>query len=186
MRVIWCVCGSFCTIAENLAVMERLAHECEVIPVVSERTASTDTRFGKADDILKRISDICGREPILTVADAEPIGPVMKPDICIAAPVTGNTLAKLAHGITDSAVTMAVKSTLRREKPILLSPATNDAMGANFPNIGTLSQRKHFYFVPMKQDDPTGKPTSLVADTSQLYDAVYAALDGRQLRPLFV
>ena len=186
MRIVWCVCGSFCTIAEHLAVMKRIAAEHEIIPVLSEKTAVTDTRFGTAADLLDEIRTICAREAILTVADAEPIGPVLKPDLCVVAPATGNTAAKLAHGITDGAVTMAVKSTLRREKPILLSLATNDAMGANFGNLALLLNRKHFFFVPMKQDDPISKPTSLVADSSQLSDAISAALSGRQLRPLFL
>jgi len=185
-KIVWAICGSFCTVAQNTAVMEKAASEFEIIPVISERTASTDTRFGKAADLIAEISGICGRKPILTVEDAEPIGPVLKPDLCVIAPITGNTLAKVTHGITDSAVTMAVKSTLRCEKPILLSLATNDALGANLQNIGQLAVRKNHFFVPMKQDDPLNKPTSLVADTSLLYDAIHAALEGRQLRPLFM
>ena len=129
---------------------------------------------------------ICGRNVIRTVTDAEPLGPKTVLDVLIAAPMTGNTLAKLAHGITDSAVTMACKAHLRADRPLLIALASNDAMSANLANIGALLQRKSVYFVPMKQDDPASKPHSLVAEFSRIPEALDALLIQKQLRPLFL
>jgi len=186
LKLVWCLCGSFCTLGRHIAVMSTLAKKYDIYPVISEKTASTDTRFGRAEDIIEQVSGICGRRPILTVKDAEPLGPVIKADIAVVAPCTGNTLAKIASGITDGAVTMAVKSTVRGGKPVLLSLATNDALGANLKNIGETAVRRGCFFVPMKQDDPTGKPFSLVADETRLPECIEAAVNGRQVRPLFL
>ena len=185
-KLVWCVCGSFCTIGRYIDVMRTHAGRYDIYPVISEKTASTDTRFGRAADIINQISEICGRAPILTVKDAEPLGPVVKADIAVVAPCTGNTLAKIACGITDGAVTMAVKSVSRNGKPLLLSLATNDALSANLKNIGETAVRRGCFFVPMKQDDPVSKPFSLVADETLLPECIEAAFEGRQMRPMFV
>ena len=184
--VVWCICGSFCTIPANLEIMRSLADKYSIIPVLSEKAASCDTRFTNAARLIAEVEEICGRKAILTVTDAEPLGPKLMPDLCLIAPTTGNTLAKLSHAITDGAVTMAAKSVMRNGRPLLLSLATNDALGANLENIGRMAARRGCFFVPMRQDDPIAKPYSLVADTAQLADAVEAAMAGRQLRPLFL
>ena len=158
----------------------------EIIPIMSTTAHSTDTRFGKAAEIRERISEVCGRDIISTVEAAEPLGPRVKLDLLIVSPCTGNTLAKLAHGITDTAVTMACKAHLRCDRPLLIALASNDAMSANLQNIAALLTRKAIYFVPLSQDDPAGKPHSLVAEFERIPEAVTAAMAGRQIRPLFV
>ncbi len=186
MLVGYALCGSFCTFERSLAVMEQLAASHEVVPIMSEHAAAIDTRFGRASDICGRIESICKRRIIRTVAEAEPLGPKVKLDLLIAAPVTGNTIAKLAHGITDTAVTMACKAHLRSDRPLLLALASNDAMSANLANVGALLMRRSIYFVPMVQDDPKAKPHSLVANFERIPEAMDAALRGEQLRPLFL
>lgn len=179
------LCGSFCTISKALNEMEALISSgYKVIPIMSERVCSTDTRFGKAADIIKKTEDICGRKIICTVEDAEPIGPKKMTDIMLVAPCTGNTAAKLANAITDSAVTMAVKSHLRQSKPVLIAIATNDALGASAQNIGRLMNRRHYYFVPFSQDAPETKPNSLVAHFELIPPAIEAALNRKQLQPV--
>ncbi len=185
-KIVWAMCGSFCTLAENIDVMSKLCDRYEVIPVMSEMTARCDTRFGRASELRAKVESICMRPLILTLDEAEPIGPKMKPDLAVIAPVTGNTLAKIAHGITDGVVTMAAKSTLRNGKPLLLSLASNDALGANLENIGRLAVRRGVCFCPMKQDDTVNKPYSLVANITRLEDAIEAALEGVQIRPMFI
>ena len=155
-----------------------------VVPFVSERVYGTDTRFWRCSDFIKRVENICGREVVHTVEDAEPYGPT-RLDYLVVAPCTGNTLAKIAHGITDSAVTMAAKAHLRSDGRLLISLATNDAMSANLGNISTLLGRKGVYFVPMRQDDPERKPHSLVAEFELIPECIDAMLEGRQIRPLF-
>ena len=183
----YALCGSFCTLSRSLLVLEKLvAAGHSVQPVISERTYSTDTRFFLAEELVRRVEEIAGREAIHTVEDAEPLGPHTPLEALIIAPCTGNTLAKIAHGITDSAVTMAAKAHLRADRPLLIALATNDAMSQNLGNVGTLLTRKSVYFVPMRQDDPNGKPYSLVADMQRIPEALTAMLDGRQLRPLFI
>lgn len=179
------VCGSFCTHARALSLMRALAKDGEILPILSDTAYTTDTRFGKADEFVHTVTEICGRAPIRTVAEAEPIGPLGMTDVMLIAPCTGNTLAKLAHGITDSSVTMAAKSHMRTSKPLVIALATNDAMSSNLVNIGTLLNRKGVYFVPLVQDDTVMKPHSLVCDFSLARDAIAAALQGEQLRPLF-
>lgn len=187
MLIGYALCGSFCTFSRSIAVMERLcADGHELIPIMSGNAYSTDTRFGEAAVIRERIISICGRDIIHTVDAAEPLGPKVKLDLLIVSPCTGNTLAKLACGITDTAVTMACKAHLRCDRPLLIALATNDGMSANLGNLGHMLARKSVYFVPLLQDDPEGKPHSLVAELERIPEAVTAAMEGRQLRPLFV
>lgn len=179
------VCGSFCTHAKAMEALEQVkARFSTVIPIVSECTAATDTRFGPAHELMREMERICDRRVISSIREAEPIGPKKLLDLLIIAPCTGNTLGKLACGITDTAVTMAAKAHLRNQRPLLIAPSTNDGLTASAPNLGTLLSRKYIYFVPFGQDDPVKKPTSLVADFSLVADAAQAALEGRQLQPL--
>ena len=179
------VCGSFCTHAKAMEALEQVkARFSTVIPIVSECTAATDTRFGPAHELMREMERICDRRVISSIREAEPVGPKKLLDLLIIAPCTGNTLGKLACGITDTAVTMAAKAHLRNQRPLLIAPSTNDGLTASAPNLGALLSRKYIYFVPFGQDDPVKKPTSLVADFSLVADAAQAALEGRQLQPL--
>lgn len=162
------------------------AHWDHVVPIVSECTADTDTRFGKAHDLMREMERICDHRVIASVKAAEPIGPQKLLDLLIICPCTGNTLGKLAAGITDTSVTMAAKAHLRNGKPVLIAPATNDGLAASAANIGTLLSRKYIYFVPFGQDDPEKKPTSLIADFQLVVPAAQAALQGKQLQPLLL
>lgn len=180
------LCGSFCTLDKSLEQMKILVDLGEeILPVVSYNLYSTDTRFGTAESFLNRITEISKREPIHTIEDAEPIGPLIKPEILIIAPCTGNTLAKIANGISDTPVTLAAKSHLRNNRPLILAIATNDGLAGNFKNISALYVRKNIYFVPMVQDDIIKKPSSLVSNFSLIPAAVDAAKKGKQLLPLF-
>ena len=145
-----------------------------------------DSRFGEAETFIAYAERICNRNVIRTIAEAEPIGPKKLLDALVIAPCTGNTLAKLAHGIADGPVTMAVKSHLRNGRPVIVAVSTNDALGAAAENIGKLLARKNYYFVPFQQDDPVNKPTSMVADFLQIPETVAAALEGRQLQPILL
>ena len=177
--------GSFCTFSRSFEQARILAEAgAELIPVMSEHAASIDTRFGTAEENLRKLAEISGKNVITTVAEAEPIGPKGLTDIMVVAPCTSNTAAKLAGGITDSAATMAVKSHLRSGKPVLLAIASNDSLLGSAKNIGELFNRKNYYFVPMLQDDIERKPASLVAEFSMLPAAVEAAMKGIQLRPI--
>lgn len=179
------VCGSFCTHAKAMEALEQVkARFRTVIPIVSECTAATDTRFGPAHELMREMERICDRRVISSIREAEPIGPKKLLDLLIIAPCTGNTLGKLACGITDTAVTMAAKAHLRNQRPLLIAPSTNDGLAASAPNLGALLSRKYIYFVPFGQDDPEKKPASLVADFSLVADAAQAAMEGRQLQPL--
>lgn len=162
------------------------ARFARVVPIVSEVTADTDTRFGKAHDLMREMERICDHRVIATVKGAEPIGPQKLLDLLIICPCTGNTLGKLAAGVTDTSVTMAAKAHLRNERPVLIAPSTNDGLSASAASIGALLPRKYIYFVPFGQDDFEKKPTSLVADFSLVADAAQAALEGRQLQPLLL
>ena len=180
-------CGSFCTLSQSLAELKKLiAAGEEVQPIVSGNVFSTDTRFYPAKDFIREVEAACGRPVIHSIVDAEPLGPKTPLDLLIIAPCTGNTLAKMAHGITDTPVTMAAKAHLRTDRPLLLALATNDALSANLSNLAILSMRKSVFFVPMRQDDPEKKPSSLVADFSLLLQALAAAREGKQLRPIFL
>ena len=181
------MCGSFCTHARAMAALEQVrARWRNVVPIVSECTAATDTRFGNAHDLMREMERICDHRVISTVKAAEPIGPQKLLDVLVICPCTGNTLAKLAAGIADTAVTMAAKAHLRNGRPVVLAVSTNDGLAGAAKNIGALMARKHIYFVPFRQDDPEGKPTSLVADMTQVTAAIAAALEGRQLQPVLL
>ena len=183
----YALCGSFCTIARSLDALSLLREEgYEIQPIVSEHVYALDTRFQKAKDLVDRIERITGRQVIHTITDAEPLGPAHPLDALIIAPCTGNTLAKIAAGITDTSVTMATKAHLRRDRPTLIALASNDALSQNLQNIATLLLHKQIYFVPMRQDDPENKPHSLVADFSEIPAALTDAMAGRQKRPLFL
>lgn len=177
-------CGSFCTLSRAMKELEKLTATHEILPIVSPAVASTDTRFGRASDSLALIEALTGHAPIRTIAEAEPLGPARPLDALIIAPCTGNTLAKLAGGITDTSVTMAAKAHLRNGRPLILALASNDALSANLRNIGLLLERKHVFFVPLAQDDPFKKPHSLVCDFEKLPETLEAALEGRQIQPL--
>lgn len=186
IRLGFAVCGSFCTFKRVLEELEKLAKEYDITPIMSSGAAFTDTRFGKAEDLRRCITEICGKEPITTIAGAEPIGPQALLDVLVIEPCTGNTLGKLANGITDTAVTMAAKAHLRNGRPVVLAVSTNDALGASARNIGTLMNAKNIYFVPMRQDAPQGKPASVVANFAKTGAAIKAALEGKQVQPVLV
>lgn len=180
-------CGSFCTYSQAMEVLERVQSRYgDVLPIVSEAGAATDTRFGAAHDFMREMERICGRRVVDSIAKAEPIGPRHLLDVLVICPCTGNTLAKLAAGIADTAVTMAAKAHLRNGRPVVVAVSTNDGLAGAARNIGELLCRKHYYFVPFRQDDPVGKPTSLVADMEQIPATVTAALAGEQLQPLLL
>ena len=183
----YAVCGSFCTISDSLKQIPVLKEKgFNIIPILSNTVFTTDNRFNKAEDLLKEIEDLTNNKIIHTVTGAEPIGPKKLLDVLIISPCTGNTLAKLANGITDSSVTMAAKAHLRNNRPIVLAIATNDALGASAINIGKLLNTKNIYFVPFGQDDPMGKNNSLISDFSKIPEAVEKALNGEQLQPILL
>lgn len=186
MNIGFAMCGSFCTLEQVFPVVEQLARSHAVYPIFSDITARTDTRFGTARSHWEKMTALTGREPIASIVQAEPIGPKKLLDVLVIAPCTGNTLAKLAHGIADTPVTMAAKSHLRNGRPVVLALSTNDALAAAAENIGKLLARRHFYFVPYGQDAPEGKPTSLIADFPQIPRCIDFALLGRQLQPILV
>lgn len=186
MNIGFAMCGSFCTYGEVFPIMELLTRDYRVTPIFSTAAATVDSRFGLAADHLQQAAEICGTLPLKTIAEAEPIGPKKLFDALVVAPCTGNTLAKLAHSIADTPVTMAVKSHLRNGRPVVIAVSTNDALGGAAENIGKLLARKHYYFVPFRQDDATNKPTSMVADFNRIHEALDAALEGRQLQPILL
>ena len=180
-------CGSFCTFTKSFEILERLVMSgYEVQPIMSENAYSIDTRFWRAEDFRERVEELCARKIIHTISEAEPLGPKSPLDSLIIAPCTGNTLAKMALGVTDTAVTMAAKAHLRTDRTLVIALASNDALSANLKNIGTLLSRKQVYFVPMVQDDPEKKPHSLVADFSLLEETLIKAERGLQIRKIFV
>lgn len=187
VKVGFAMCGSFCTFAKALEQIENLVKmNFEVIPIMSENAYSTDTRFGDAADFRGRIETICGKKIITGITEAEPIGPKKLLDILLIEPCTGNTLGKLANGITDTTVTLAAKAHLRNGRPLLIAVSTNDALGAAAKNIGQLMNYKNVFFVPMRQDDYVKKPNSIVADFSLTSNAIEAALKGQQLQPILL
>ena len=186
-RVGFAVCGSFCTHEEVLGVLERLTSLYEtVIPIASEMAAFTDTRFGVSDDLLEKLEDLTGNDVLCDIPSVEPIGPQKLLDLLVIAPATGNTIAKLAAGITDSVVTMAAKAHLRNGKPVVIAVASNDGLSTGAKNIGELLVRKNYYFVPFGQDNAIQKPCSLIADFNQIPETVDAALRGEQLQPILL
>ncbi len=182
MKIGYCITGSFCTFSKAIEEIRRIKNEGhEITVIMSENAYGTDTRFGKADDILKVLEDITENEVIHTITAAEPIGPKRMFDVLCVAPCTGNTLAKLASGITDTAVTMAVKSHLRNSKPVVIGVSTNDALGAAAKNIGTLMNYKSIYFVPFTMDDPINKPKSMVCDFTKVLKTIELANDNKEV-----
>ncbi len=186
MNIGFAVCGSFCTYDAVFPVMEAIAKVHAVTPIFSTISCTTDSRFGTAQSHFLKAAEICGREPLCTIEQVEPIGPKKLFDVLVIAPCTGNTLAKLAHSIADGPVTMAAKSHLRNGRPILVAISTNDALAGAAENIGKLLARKNYYFVPFGQDDPLRKPTSIVADFTKLPEALEATLAGQQLQPILL
>ena len=184
MTVGFALCGSFCTYDQVFPVMEALSKNHTVIPIVSFASATIDNRFGTSVEHLNRARDICGRSPLRTIEGVEPIGPKKLLDALVIAPCTGNTHSKLAHSIADTPVTMAAKSHLRNGRPVIVAVSTNDALAGAAENIGKLLARKHYYFVPFRQDDPQKKPTSMVADFSKIPETLEAAMEGRQIQPV--
>ena len=181
------MCGSFCTFRTVLQQLRQLREEfAHIVPIMSENSYTTDTRFGSAAEFRQTMEDICGHPVLHTIAQTEPIGPKKLLDALVVAPCTGNTLAKLANGVADTSVTLACKAHLRNDRPVILAVSTNDGLGANGANLGRLLARKHIYFVPFGQDAPNAKPCSLVADFSRLGETVHAALEGRQLQPILL
>ncbi len=186
-RIGFALCGSFCTHEAALKALRTLTEIYETVaPIVSETAAASDTRFGAASDLLEKVKALTGRDAIQSITDAEPIGPKKLLDALVIAPATGNTIAKLANGITDSAVTMAAKAHLRNDRPIVIALSSNDGLSAGARNIGELLVRKNYYFVPFGQDNAKTKPTSLVADFAKLPETLDAALRGRQIQPLLL
>ncbi len=179
-------CGSFCTVSKSIKILRSLASEGNsLLPIMNDSVYLTDTRFGKATDTIRTVEEICGNKVLHTIVETEPIGPSVVLDMLVIAPCTGNTLAKLASGITDSPVTMAAKAQLRSNRPVVIALASNDALSSNLKNIGQLLNRKNIYFVPMHQDDPEKKPYSLVSDFDLLKKTMTAAFAGRQIMPIF-
>jgi len=186
MTIGFAMCGSFCTFQDVFLAMEALAQKHRIIPIFSFNAGSVDSRFGTAQQHLAQADQICGHKILKDIASVEPIGPKKLLDVLVIAPCTGNTLAKLAASIADTPVTMAVKSHLRNNRPVVIAISTNDALAGAAENIGKLMGRKNYYFVPFRQDDPVNKPTSIVADFSKISEAVDAALEGRQTQPLLL
>lgn len=177
--------GSFCTFDKVIQELEKLSQIYhDITPIMSTNAATTDTRFGTADFFREKIKAVCKKNLIVTIPQAEPVGPKKLFDLLIIAPCTGNTISKLASGITDTSVTMAAKAHLRNERPLLIAPSTNDGLGANAKNLGLLLNTKHVYFVPFGQDDPFNKHNSLVADFTKIIPSIDAALNGIQLQPI--
>lgn len=187
VRVGFAFCGSFCTHAKAVEALEQVKAEySDVTPIVSEVSAQLDTRFGCAHDFLREVERICDKRVISTIPGAEPIGPKGLLDVLVILPCTGNTLAKLAAGVADSTVTLAAKAHLRNARPLVLGVSTNDGLAAAARNIGELMCRKNVYFVPFRQDDPQGKPTSLVARFDLVNATIAHALQGRQIQPVLL
>ena len=184
MTIGFALCGSFCTYSRVFPVMERLAKDYDILPIFSQSAYDTDSRFGTAVEHIARAEAICNRPPLHTLTEVEPIGPKRLLDALIIAPCTGNTLAKLAHSIADGPVTMAAKSHLRNGRPVVIAVSTNDGLAAAAENIGRLLARKHYYFVPLRQDDAKAKPTSLVAVFEKIPETVKLAAEGVQIQPI--
>ena len=181
------ITGSFCTFSKVLPEIKKIAETgARIVPIMSEISYSTDTRFGKAEDFIWQIKDITGSEIITSIKTAEPIGPKNLLDALIIAPCTGNTVSKIANAITDTCVTMAAKANLRNENPLIIAISTNDGLGACAKNWGTLINAKNVFFVPFGQDDPHGKPTSLVADMTMILPTLESALEKKQIQPVII
>ncbi len=184
-RIGFALTGSFCTLKKVIKELENLKNEgADLFPIMSETVWSTSTRFGTNEDFIKKVQDICQKNIIHDICGAEPIGPKGFLDALVIAPCTGNTISKIANGITDSSVTMASKANLRNNRPLVIAVSSNDALGANAKNIGALLNTQNIYFVPFTQDEPHSKPDSLVADMAKISKTLSLALDGQQLQPI--
>ena len=180
-------CGSFCTYDQVMPALERAkARYGDVTTIISEKSAETDSRFGPAHEFIREMERICDKRVIDAIPKAEPIGPKKLLDVLVIAPCTGSTLSRLANGMSDTSVTMAAKAMWRNGRPVVVAVSTNDGLAGSAKNIAALLDKKHVFFVPYRQDDPVGKPTSLVADFTRINDTVDAALQGRQLQPLLL
>ena len=180
-------CGSFCTLSHSLAALRQLcADGCDILPIMSEKVYETDTRFWRAEDFRHAVRELCGRDIVHTIVDAEPLGPSVNLEALIISPCTGNTLAKIASGITDTAATMAAKAHLRADRPLLIALASNDALSQNLKNVAALLTRKSVCFVPMLEDNPVGKPHSLVAEFELIPSLIEKTAEGKQQRPIFL
>lgn len=186
-KIGFAITGSFCTLDKAINELQKFVAEgADVFPIISYSVNEFDTRFGKASEWKSKIEVITGKKPIASIVDAEPIGPKSYLDVVIVLPCTGNTLAKIAGGITDTPVTMAVKAHLRNNKPVVISLSTNDALSANAKNLGLLLNARNIFFVPFSQDDPYKKYTSIIAKTDLAVDTVIEAMNGRQIQPLII
>ncbi len=186
LRIGWALCGSFCTLSTVCDHIERFVNAgAQVTPILSDNVATVDTRFGTAQGFVTRLADVTGHAPLCSLPAVEPIGPKGMFDVLVVAPCTGTTLGKLANGISNTPVTLAVKSHLRGSRPVVLGVSTNDALGASMRNIALLKNTKHLFFVPMAQDDTEKKPNSLVSVWEQLEPTITAALAGAQIQPLW-
>ncbi len=187
IKIGFAMTGSFCAFSKAIDELKKLVDTgAKIIPIMSYNSYNFDTRFGKANDFIKQIEDITGEKIIHTIQDAEPIGPKKMTDVMVIIPATGNTIAKLANGITDTPVLMATKSHLRNNKPVVIAISTNDALSSSAENIGKLLNRKNYYFVPFKQDNPITKPRSIVCDFDYLIRTIESALDGEQIEPIIL
>lgn len=185
LNIGFAICGSFCTHKTILECILNLVDKgYNVIPIVSECVATTDTRFGTAKDFLSRLTAITKNKVVDNIVDAEPLGPSNAIDILVIAPMTGNTLAKIANGVNDTAVTMTCKAHIRNDKPVVVGISTNDAMGLNYKNLGLLMASKNFYFVPFMQDNYKSKPKSLVANWDKIEETILKAMIGQQTQPV--
>lgn len=179
--------GSFYTFSKIIPkIKELIKNGSEVIPIMSYNSYNLDTRLGNAKDFINEIQEITGKNIIHTIQDAEPIGPKKLTDIMIVAPCSGNTIAKLTYGISDTPATMAVKSHLRNNLPVVIAPSTNDGLSGNAMNIGYLLNRKNYYFVPFRQDNPITKPRSILFDSEYIVKTIVAALEGEQIQPILL
>ena len=179
--------GSFCTFKKVIPKMKEIKKlGAEIIPIMSFNSYNLDTKFGKAKDFIEEIENITGKEIIHTIQEAEPIGPKKMTDIMIIAPCSGNTMAKLAYDIIDTPATMAAKSHLRNNRPLVIAPSTNNGLSGNAENIGKLLNRKNYYFVPFRQDNPITKPRSIVFDAEYIIKSIEYALDGEQISPILI
>ena len=186
-RIGFVMTGSFCTFRKTIDELKKIVKlGAKVIPIMSENSYTMDTKFGKAEDFINEVEDITGTKILHTIQEVEPIGPKDMLDILVVAPATGNTMAKLANDIIDNSATMAVKSHLRRERPVVIAISTNNGLSGAGENIGKLFNRKHYYFVPFKQDNPITKPRSIVFDPSYLIKTIEYALDNEQIQPILL
>ena len=186
MKLGYALTGSFCTISRSISVLKKLAAEYEIVPIISPSVLNTDTRFAKAEDTYGELVRICGAPPIVDIKNAEPLGPSVPLDALVISPCTGNTLAKLANGITDTSVTMAAKAHLRNDRPLIIALATNDGLSQNLKNISALLTRKSVFFVPFGQDSASSKPYSLVCDFEKTPSTLENALSGKQIQPVLL